>query len=78
MTGQRQELMAFSLRICGDRIFPLWSEDLVEVKSLSNGWIFYFSDLSAFTVISDTRFLLLRSLRIRITTPESIVLGALH
>ena len=28
---------------------PLWSEDSVEVKGLSSGWLLCFSDLSAFT-----------------------------
>ena len=28
---------------------PFWSEDWVEVKGLSSGWLLCFSDLSAFT-----------------------------
>ena len=46
---------------------PLWSEDSVEVKGLSSGWLLYFSDLSAFTPISDSGFLLLRPIRIHAT-----------
>ena len=53
MAGQRQEYKGeetgltgvWSLRICGDRILPFQSEDLVEVKSLSRGWLLCFSDL---------------------------------
>lgn len=29
--------------------YPLWSQDLVEVKSPSSDWLVCFSDLSAFT-----------------------------
>ena len=46
---------------------PVWSEDSVEVKSLSSGWLLYFSDLSSFTLISDSGFLLFRSIRICVT-----------
>ena len=33
------------LSIRGDRILPFESEDLVEVKGLSSGWLLCFSDL---------------------------------
>ena len=43
---ERQELTeVWSLRICGDRILPLWFEDFVEVKGLSSGRLFCFYDL---------------------------------
>ena len=32
-------------QIRGDRILPFWSEDLVEVKGLSSGWLLCFSYL---------------------------------
>ena len=35
----------WSLRICGDRISPLQSEDSVEVKGLSSAWLLCFSNL---------------------------------
>lgn len=40
------------------RAQPLHSGDWVEVRSLSGGWMFYFSHLSTFTLISDSQFLL--------------------
>ena len=41
---------------------PLQFEDSVQVRSLSSGWFLYFLDLSAFTLISVSRFLLLDQL----------------
>ena len=35
----------WSERICGDRISPFGSKDLIEVKGLSSGWLLCFSDL---------------------------------
>ena len=44
--GKKQELSGvWSLRIHGDRISPVRSEDLVEMKGLSSGWLLGFSDL---------------------------------
>lgn len=46
-----------------DWILPIRFEDSVEVRSLSSGWQIYFFELSAFTMISDSKFLLLRPIR---------------
>lgn len=46
---------------------PLQSEDSVKVKSLSSDCLFYFSNLPAFILISDSRLLLLRPIRIYAT-----------
>lgn len=35
----------WSLRIPGGRLLSFWSEDLVEIKGLSSGWLLCFSDL---------------------------------
>lgn len=44
--GRRQELRGVcSLKIRGDVISSFQSEDLVEIKGLSNGWLLCFSDL---------------------------------
>lgn len=44
--GKRQQFNGlWSVRIRGDRISPLQSEDLEEVKGLSTGWLLCFSDV---------------------------------
>ena len=55
--------------------FQLWSEDSVEVKGLSSGWSLYFSDLSAFTPMHDSWFLLLRPIRIHTTPLHAVLVG---
>ena len=51
----------FCLRIRGDRILPVLSKDSVDlVRSFSHDWLLFFSDLSAFILISDSGLLLLR------------------
>lgn len=65
--GGKQELKPLSLRIRGGTSCPIWSDDAIEVKSLSSGWLLHISDFSAFIPISDSRFLLLISIRIHAT-----------
>ena len=57
-------IRAHSLRIPRNTHSLIWSEDSVEVKGLSTGWQHCFSDLSAFTPLPDSRFVLLRTVRI--------------
>lgn len=67
MKGKRQELGGvWSLRIHGDRILPLLSEGLVEVKVLSSGWLLCFSD----SLNSSISGLLLFMLQLRTTGLE--------
>ena len=58
-------LYVFSLKICGDWILPILVWGLG--RGLSSSWLLYFSDLSAFTARSDSRFVFLRPIRIRAT-----------
>lgn len=64
--GKRQELGVWSLRIHGDRILPLLSEGLVEVKVLSSGWLLCLSD----SLNSSISGLLLFMLQLRTTGLE--------
>lgn len=41
-----------------DRSSALKSEDSVEIRNLSNAWLLYFSDLSAFKIKSESGVLL--------------------
>lgn len=50
-----------------ETVFPLQSDDSVELKGLSSGLLHYFSDHSVFTPISDSKYLLLRKIRIHTT-----------
>lgn len=60
--GSKGMFMAFTLRIRRDRILPLWFEDSVKVRT--SDCLLCFSDSLALTPVSDTRFSLLRSIRI--------------
>lgn len=60
----------------GNRSSTPQFDDSVQVRSLSSGWfLLYFLDLSAFPLISDSRFFVIRSIRIRAALMQVIHLG---
>ena len=69
MAGQREEYKAGGVRrlehsVYGlvDRAYPIRFKDFIKVRIC--GWLLRFSDISLSSLISDSRFLLVRQIRL--------------